>query len=237
MSTTRKPPTDGNRQIHTKVKTARGRKISSTRWLQRQLNDPYVTRAKQEGYRSRAAFKLLELDDKFQFLKPGKYVVDLGAAPGGWTQIAVERVKAGEPKGGKVVAIDISEMEPIAHAEIMMQDFLTDEAPERLKTALGRKADVVMSDMAAASCGHQQTDHLRIVSLCEAAYEFAAEVLVPGGVFVAKILRGGTEASLLTAIKQHFTSVKHVKPAASRADSSEMYIIATGFKEKNQDAE
>ena len=234
MASNKKPPSDGSRQVHTKVKTARGRSISSTRWLQRQLNDPYVAKAQHDGYRSRAAYKLLELDDKFKFFKAGKYVVDLGAAPGGWTQVAIQRVLAGEKKGGKVVAIDISPMDPITNAIVMQQDFLTEDAPQKLKDALGRKADIVLSDMAAPSCGHQQTDHIRIISLCEAAYEFAVEILVPGGVFVAKILRGGTEASLLTAIKQHFSVVKHVKPAASRADSTEMYIIATGFKDHEQ---
>jgi 23S rRNA (uridine2552-2'-O)-methyltransferase len=232
--TPKKPPTDATRQVHTKVKSAKGRKISSTRWLQRQLNDPYVTRAKTEGYRSRAAFKLLELDDKFKFLKPGHHVVDLGAAPGGWTQVAVERVKAGQSRGGKVVGIDISEMDQITHATIMIQDFLSDDAPEKLKEALGGKANVVLSDMAAPSCGHQQTDHIRIMGLCEAAFDFASEILAPEGVFVAKILRGGTELQLLKSIKQHFTTVKHVKPAASRADSSEMYVVAIGFKPQEQ---
>ncbi len=232
MTSSKHPSThSGNRQLHIKVKTARGRKLSSTRWLQRQLNDPYVQRAQKDGYRSRAAYKLLELDGMFHFLKAGRHVVDLGAAPGGWTQVAVERVKAGSAKGGKVVGIDISQMQPIEHATLLHLDFLGDEAPAVLKEALGgHHADIVLSDMAASSCGHQQTDHLRIMALCEAAFDFALEVLSPGGVFVAKILRGGAENTLLQRIKQAFIHVKHVKPPASRADSSEMYIVAMGFK-------
>lgn len=233
MNSPKKPSgAGGTRQLHIKVKTARGRKISSTRWLQRQLNDPYVERARRDGYRSRAAYKLLELDELFHVLKPGRKVVDLGAAPGGWTQVAVQKVKAGSPKGGKVIAIDISAMDPIDAAAILHLDFLSEEAPDALKAALGGYADVVLSDMAAPSCGHQQTDHIRIMALCEAAFEFASEVLSPGGAFIAKILRGGAESQLLQAIKQQFTVVKHVKPAASRADSAEMYIVATGFKVK-----
>lgn len=226
------PPSskNGTRQLHIKVKTARGRKSSSTRWLQRQLNDPYVERARKEGYRSRAAYKLIELDDMFKFLKPGKHVVDLGAAPGGWTQVAAKRVRLGSQKGGKVIGIDINEMQPVEGAPILLLDFLSEDAPDILKEAMGGNADVILSDMAAPSCGHQQTDHIRIMALCEAAYEFAVEVLNPGGVFVAKILRGGTESQLLLSIKKRFTQVKHVKPPASRADSAEMYIIAIGFK-------
>lgn len=221
----------GKRQFHVKVKTAKGRKISSTRWLQRQLNDPYVQRAQKDGYRSRAAYKLLELDELFHFLKPGRHVVDLGAAPGGWTQVAAERVRVGSAKGGTVVGIDISAMDPVEGATILHLDFLSEDAPGVLKEAMGgHNADMVLSDMAAPSCGHQQTDHLRIMALCEAAFDFAVEVLNPGGVFVAKILRGGAESELLQRIKQSFTQVKHVKPPASRADSSEMYVVAIGFK-------
>lgn len=221
--------------MHIKVRTAKGRKVSSTRWLQRQLNDPYVDRARKEGYRSRAAYKLIELDDMFGFLKPGKHVVDLGAAPGGWTQVAVKRVRVGTQKGGKVIGIDLSEMQPIDGSTLLVLDFLSEEAPAMLNEALGGgKADIILSDMAASSCGHQQTDHLRIMSLCEAAFEFAVEVLNPGGVFVAKILRGGAETQLLQLVKQRFTHVKHVKPPASRADSAEMYMIATGFKDIEQ---
>lgn len=234
MSSNRKPPTKpGNpkRMLKTQVKTAKGRKLSSKLWLERQLNDPYVARAKNEGYRSRAAYKLLEIDEKFHFLKKGCNVVDLGAAPGGWMQVAVQKVKAGSPGGGQVIGIDLQAIEPIPDTTTLQCDFLSDEALVLLDKALdGKKADVVLSDMAAASCGHRQTDHIRIISLCEAAIEFALENLAPGGTFVAKILRGGTESELLHTLKQHFTSVKHMKPPASRSDSSEMYVIAIGFK-------
>ncbi|MDH5749401.1 MAG: RlmE family RNA methyltransferase [Rhodospirillales bacterium] len=218
----------GGRDLSQKVKTARGRKISSTRWLQRQLNDPYVREAKKRGLRSRAAFKLMEMDDRFHFLKPGSRVIDLGAAPGGWTQVAVERVKA--PDRGRVVALDINAMEPIPGAQILICDFLATDAPEQLKNALNGPADVVLSDMAEPATGHTATDHLRIMGLCEAALEFAAEVLAPGGVFLAKVLKGGTEHALLTRMKRDFKSVKHVKPPASRADSAETYVIAQGFR-------
>lgn len=224
----------GQRELRVKVKTAKGRKLSSTRWLERQLNDPYVQRAKREGYRGRAAFKILELDDKYRFLKPGARVVDLGCAPGGWCQIAVTRVNAlGEKKGkpqGVVLGVDLQEVEPIAGAEIHQLDFLEDGADEKVKAWLGSKADVVMSDMAAASSGHKQTDHLRIVTLCEAAAEFAFDVLEKGGTFVAKVLAGGAEGSLQKLLKQRFDKVANVKPPASRSDSSEKFVVATGFR-------
>lgn len=213
-----------------RVKSARGRKLSSTLWLQRQLNDPYVAEANRLGLRSRAAFKLIELDDRLKILKPGLKVVDLGAAPGGWTQIAVERVKAGQPGGGMVVGIDIIEWEAVAGAVCLTRDFMDPAAPGLLKDALAGKADVVLSDMAANTTGHPGTDHLRIVALVEAAYAFAEEVLAPGGAFIAKVFQGGTEASLLAAMKKRFATVRHVKPPASRKDSSEIYLVATGFR-------
>jgi len=220
------------RSLTEKVKTAKGRKLSSTRWLQRQINDPYVAEARARGFRSRAAFKLLELDDRFHILKAGQRVVDLGAAPGGWTQVAVERVGAlrSGAKAGKVVGLDISEMEPVQGATLLHQDFLEPEAPELLKTALDGPADVVLSDMAAPATGHPATDHLRIIDLCEIALTFAEEVLSPGGAFVAKVLQGGTEHELLAHMKKLFKTVKHAKPPASRADSAEMYVIALGFR-------
>jgi len=224
----------GQRDLKVKVRTARGRKASSTRWLQRQLNDPYVRRARSEGYRGRAAFKLIELDDRFRFLVPGARVVDLGCAPGGWLQVAVQRVNAlderpGKP-AGRVLGIDLQTVEPLAGAEIHQLDFLDDGADRQLREWLGGRADVVMSDMAAASTGHKQTDHLRIMALCEAAAHFAFEVLEQGGTFVAKVLAGGAESGLQTLLKQQFTHVANVKPPASRADSSEKYVIATGFR-------
>ena len=223
----------GQRDLKVKVKSARGRKLSSTRWLERQLNDPYVKRAKDEGYRGRAAFKILELDDKYGFLKPGARVVDLGCAPGGWCQVAVGRVNAlGDRPGkvGKVLGIDLQEVEPIAGAELHQLDFLEDDADQKVKDWLDGKADVVMSDMAAASSGHKQTDHLRIMALCEAAAEFAFDVLEPGGTFVAKVLAGGAESGLQTTLKQRFDKVANVKPPASRSDSSEKFVVATGFR-------
>jgi 23S rRNA (uridine2552-2'-O)-methyltransferase len=224
----------GQRDLKVKVKTARGRKLSSTRWLQRQLNDPYVKRAQAEGYRGRAAYKILELDDKYRFLVPGARVVDLGCAPGGWLQVAVKRVNAlGEKKGkavGRVLGIDLQEVEPIAGAEIHQLDFLSAGADEKVKDWLGGKADVVMSDMAAASSGHKQTDHLRIIALCEAAAYFAFDVLEEGGTFVAKVLAGGAEGDLQKLLKQKFAKVANVKPPASRADSSEKFVVATGFR-------
>ena len=214
-----------------RVKTARGRTVSSQRWLQRQLNDPYVAEAKKRGYRSRAAFKLLQLDDQFRFLKPGGRVVDLGAAPGGWTQVAVERVKPGKKEGGGVViGIDITPIEPIAGATVLAKDFYDDDAPAVLEELLGGPADVVLSDMAAAATGETQIDHMRIMGLAEAAHDFARQVLKPGGSFVAKVLRGGTERTLLDRLKRDFVKVRHVKPEASRANSAEMYVVGTGFR-------
>ncbi|KUJ86152.1 23S rRNA methyltransferase [Ruegeria marisrubri] len=224
----------GQRDLKVKVKTARGRKLSSTRWLQRQLNDPYVKRAQAEGYRGRAAYKIMELDDKFRFLVPGARVVDLGCAPGGWCQVAVKRVNAlGEKPGkkiGKVLGIDLQEVEPIAGAEIHQLDFMSDEADEKVKEWLGGPADVVMSDMAAASSGHKQTDHLRIMALCETAAYFAFDVLEPGGTFVAKVLAGGAEGELQKLLKQKFQKVANIKPPSSRSDSSEKFVVATGFR-------
>jgi 23S rRNA (uridine2552-2'-O)-methyltransferase len=218
------------RMLHTKVKTARGRKTSSTRWLQRQLNDPYVVEAKARGYRSRAAFKLIELDERFALLRPGLRVVDLGAAPGGWTQIAADRVRAGEPGGGLVVGIDILEWEPVPNATCLTLDFTDAAAPGRLKEALGGPADLVLSDMAAPTTGHAQTDHLRIMALLEMAWDFAEDVLAPGGAFVCKVFQGGTESDLLARMKLLCDTVKHAKPPSSRKESAELYVIAQGFK-------
>ncbi|PIR39147.1 MAG: 23S rRNA methyltransferase [Alphaproteobacteria bacterium CG11_big_fil_rev_8_21_14_0_20_39_49] len=216
----------GMRQIHTKVKTARGRKRSSTKWLQRQLNDPYVQMAQRDGYRSRAAYKIIEIDDKFNIFQPGKSVVDLGAAPGGWTQVAVQRTK-----GAKVVGIDLQQIEPIIGATLIKYDFTEDQALILLEEALqSNKVDVVLSDMAAPSCGHAPTDHIRIMGLCEIAFDFAKHNLNEGGAFAAKILQGGAEKELLDDMKQHFKIVKHFKPDSSRKDSAEMYVVATGFK-------
>lgn len=230
---TRKSSGRGERDLTVKVKSARGRKLSSTLWLQRQLNDPYVKRAKADGYRGRAAYKILELDDRYHFLVPGARVVDLGAAPGGWSQIAVARVNAlGQKPGkavGRVLAIDLQEVEPIAGAELHQLDFLEDGADAQVKTWLGGPADVVMSDMAAASSGHKQTDHLRIVALCEAAAQFAFDVLEEGGTFVAKVLAGGAEGTLQALLKKRFESVANVKPPASRSDSSEKFVVARGY--------
>ncbi len=224
----------GQRDLKVKVKSARGRKISSTRWLQRQLNDPYVKKAQADGYRGRAAYKILELDDKYRFLVPGARVVDLGCAPGGWCQVAVKRINAlGEKSGkdqGKIIGIDLQEVEPIAGVELYQLDFLEDDADIKVKEWLDGTADVVMSDMAAASSGHKQTDHLRIIALCEAAACFAFDVLSEGGTFVAKVLAGGAEGELQKLLKQRFTKVANVKPPASRADSSEKFVVATGFR-------
>jgi 23S rRNA (uridine2552-2'-O)-methyltransferase len=224
----------GQRELRTRVKSARGRKLSSTRWLERQLNDPYVQRAKREGYRGRAAFKIMELDDKYRFLVPGARVVDLGCAPGGWCQVAVPRINAlGEKSGkavGRIIGVDLQEVEPIAGVELHVLDFMEDGADAKVKAWLGGRADVVMSDMAAASSGHKQTDHLRIVALCEAAAELAFDVLEPGGTFVAKVLAGGAETGLQTLLKQRFDKVANVKPPASRSDSSEKFVVATGFR-------
>ena len=224
----------GQRDLTVKVKTARGRTSSSTRWLQRQLNDPYVKRAQIEGYRGRAAFKIMELDDKFRFLVPGAWVLDLGCAPGGWCQVAVPRVNAlGEKQGkaiGRIVGVDLQEVEPIMGCEIHQLDFMSDDADQQVKAWLGGKADVVMSDMAASSSGHKQTDHLRIIALCEAAAYLAFDVLEVGGTFVSKVLAGGAEGELQKLLKQRFEKVPNVKPPASRADSSEKFVVATGFR-------
>lgn len=215
----------GSRELKVRVKD-KSKSQSSRRWLERQLNDPYVARAKREGLRSRAAFKLSEIDDKARFLKKGARVIDLGAAPGGWSQVAAKRVGF----EGRVVAIDVLPMPPVAGVDFVQLDFLDPSAPQTLKAMLGGPADVVLSDMAANATGHARTDHLKIMALVEAAAEFAREVLAPGGAFLAKVLQGGTEASLLTALKRDFRQVKHVKPAASRADSAELYLLATGFR-------
>ncbi|QJF51186.1 RlmE family RNA methyltransferase [Roseobacter ponti] len=227
----------GQRELKVKVKSARGRKLSSTRWLQRQLNDPYVKRARAEGYRGRAAYKILELDEKYRFLVPGARVVDLGCAPGGWCQVAVKRVNAlGERQGkavGTVLGIDLQEMEPIAGSTLYQLDFMADDADAQVREWLGGKADVVMSDMAASSSGHKQTDHLRIIALCEAAAYFAFDVLEEGGTFVAKVLAGGAEGELQKLLKQRFSKVANIKPPASRQDSSEKFVVATGFRAEN----
>ncbi len=229
----------GQRDLRVRVKTAKGRKLSSTLWLERQLNDPYVQRAKKEGYRGRAAYKIAELDEKFEFLKPGARVVDLGCAPGGWCQIAVERVNAlgQNPKKpiGTVLGVDLQVVEPIAGAQIHQLDFLSDEADALVKGWLGGRADVVMSDMAASASGHKGTDHLRIIALCEAAAYFSFDVLEIGGTFVAKVLAGGAENELLTILKKTFTKVANVKPSASRSDSSEKFVVAMGFRGKPLD--
>ncbi|WP_299359404.1 RlmE family RNA methyltransferase [uncultured Paracoccus sp.] len=230
----RKSSGRGQRDLRVRVKSAKGRKLSSTLWLERQLNDPYVTRAKREGYRGRAAYKILELDDKYRFLVPGARVVDLGCAPGGWCQVAVRRVNAlGDVSGqarGTVLGIDLQEVDPIPGADIHRLDFLSDDADAKVKAWLGGAADVVMSDMAASASGHKNTDHIRIVALVEAAAAFAFDVLVPGGTFVAKVLAGGAETGLQTLLKQRFDKVANVKPPASRSDSSEKFVVAQGFR-------
>ncbi|WP_118132589.1 RlmE family RNA methyltransferase [Oceanicella sp. SM1341] len=224
----------GQRDLKVRVKTAKGRKLSSKLWLERQLNDPYVVRAKREGYRGRAAYKILEIDERFRFLVPGARVVDLGCAPGGWCQVAVPRINAlGEKKGkaqGRIIGVDLQEVDAIAGVELHQLDFMEDDADEKVKAWLGGQADVVMSDMAAASSGHRGTDHLRIIALCEAAAQLAFDVLEPGGTFVAKVLAGGAENDLQAQLKRNFTKVVHMKPPASRQDSSEKFVIATGFR-------
>lgn len=219
------------RQTVIRVKTAKRRSAASTQWLARQLNDPYVGEAKRQGYRSRAAFKLQQLDDRFHLLRPGRRVVDLGCAPGGWTQVAAERVKPASTAGqGAVIGIDILPMDPVPGAMVIELDFLDPSAPDRLKALLNGPADVVLSDMAAPTTGHASTDHIRIIALAEAAYEFAHEVLAPGGTFLCKVFQGGAEGELLAALKRDFKTVRHAKPPASRAESAEVYVVATGFR-------
>jgi 23S rRNA (uridine2552-2'-O)-methyltransferase len=221
---------DTTGRLHVQVRTGGKRKHSSKLWLERQLNDPYVAQAKRDGYRSRAAYKLLEIDDKFRLLKPGQTVVDLGAAPGGWSQIAAKRVGAVEGKGS-VIAIDLLEMGEIPGVQFAQLDFHADDAPDKLRAMLGGgRADVVLSDMAANTTGHRKTDQLRIVGLVEIAVTFATEILNPGGVFLAKVFQSGADNDLLAQLKRDFAVVKHVKPAASRQDSSERYVLATGFR-------
>lgn len=226
---------EGGRSLKARVKTARSRSLSSTLWLSRQLNDPYVDRAKREGYRSRAAYKLIEIDARAHILKSGQKIVDLGAAPGGWSQVAAEKIgaaKAGAASKGKVFAIDLLDMEPVAGVEFRKMDFLDPEAPAQLREWLGGSADVVLSDMAANATGHKKTDQLRIIELVELAAEFACEILGPGGTFLAKVLQGGTDGPLLARLKRDFAQVKHIKPPASRAGSSELYVLAMGFRGK-----
>ena len=227
----------GSRDLRVKVKTARGRKLSSTMWLERQLNDPYVKRAKLEGMRGRAAYKLSEIDDKFRFLIPGKQVVDLGCAPGGWSQVASKRVNSisskKHKKVGSVIAIDQNEIEPIPGVAFHVLDFLSDNADIKVKELLNGKADIVLSDMAASSSGHKKTDHLKIIALCEAAAYFSFDVLELGGVFVAKVLAGGAEGNLQKVLKERFSKVVNFKPQASRSDSSEKFVVCQGFKGLN----
>lgn len=219
-------PTGGGRSLSARLRTAKGRSPQSQRWLERQLNDPYVQAAKAAGYRSRAAFKLVELDEKFRLLKPGGRVVDLGAAPGGWTQVAVRKV--GER--GRVVGLDLLPVDPVPGATILQGDFQDQAAERQVEEALGGRADLVLSDMAPNTTGHAATDHLRIMSLAELALDFALRVLAPGGAFVAKVFQGGSEKAFLETLKQRFAQVRHAKPPASRKDSAELYVVATGFK-------
>lgn len=223
------PGAGGARALKTKLKKKRGLKNSSRRWLERHLNDPYVHRSKADGYRSRAAYKLIEIDDRYKLLKPGQRVLDLGAAPGGWLQVAAARVKSPED-APTVVGIDYLEMDSVPGATILMKDFLDDDAPEQLMEALDGAPDLVLSDMAAPTTGHRRTDHIRTMHLCEVAAEFAISVLKPGGHFLAKTFQGGTENSLLDLLKRNFRTVHHVKPPASREESVELYILAKGFK-------
>lgn len=212
------------KQFRTRVKTARGRKLSSTRWLDRQLNDPYVKKAQMEGYRSRAAYKLIELDERFKFLRPGQRVVDLGSAPGGWVQVALKK------GASEVVGIDLLEIDPIEGATLFAKDFTEDDAPDMVKSAMGGPADVVLSDLAPWTTGHKNTDHLRIVGLVEMAAVFAYDTLKPGGTFVAKVFQGGTSGELLDQLKGRFAKCRHFKPDASRSESAETFLVATGFK-------
>jgi 23S rRNA (uridine2552-2'-O)-methyltransferase len=221
-----KSPGGGGRQLSTRLRTAKGRSSQSQRWLERQLNDPYVAAAKAQGYRSRAAFKLTELDEKFRLLKPGGRVVDLGAAPGGWTQVAIRKV--GER--GRVVGLDLLPVDPVPGATILQGDFQDPAAEAEVERALGGQADLVLSDMAPNTTGHAATDHLRIMALAELALHFALRVLAPGGAFVAKVFQGGSEKAFLDTLKQRFAAVRHAKPPASRKDSAELYVVATGFK-------
>ncbi|EAU43072.1 cell division protein ftsJ [Fulvimarina pelagi HTCC2506] len=225
--------TNNPRGLHVKVKKKRGLKASSRRWIERQLNDPYVRQAKADGYRSRAAYKLIEMDDRYKLLKPGQRVVDLGAAPGGWCQVSVERVGS-ENDDIRVVGIDFLEVDPVSGAEILLMDFLDDEAPDRLMEALGGSPDIVLSDMAAPTIGHRQTDHLRTMHLCEVAADFAVRTLKPGGHFLCKTFQGGTERDLLELLKRNFKAVHHVKPPASRDGSVELYILAKDFKGRRE---
>jgi len=220
---------EGGRALKTRVKMTRKRTVASARWLERQLNDPYVAQARREGYRSRAAYKLIEIDDKYKVLKRGERIVDLGAAPGGWSQVAAARVGSHEGRG-RVIAIDLLEMDPIEGVEFRQMDFHDPAAPTQLREWLGGLADGVLSDMAANATGHRKTDQLRIIGLVELAADFASEVLAPGGFFLAKVLQGGAEGELLARLKREFTTVRHVKPKASRADSAELYLLATGFR-------
>ena len=224
----------GQRELFVKVKSAKGRRASSTRWLQRQLNDPYVQRAKREGYRGRAAFKLIEINEKYNFLLPGRNIIDLGSAPGGWLQVAVDKVNStGKIKNaeiGRIIGFDLKEIEPILGAEAYILDFLDGDSPKKIVAIAGGSVDVVMSDMAASSTGHKQTDHLRVIAMCEAAAYLAFDVLEIGGTFVAKVLTGGAEGNLQVLLKQAFEKVSHFKPKSSRADSSEKFVIATGFR-------
>jgi len=220
---------EGGRALKTRVKTARKRSPASTRWLERQLNDPYVAQARREGYRSRAAYKLIEIDDKHKLFRQGGRIVDLGAAPGGWSQVAAARVGAREGRG-RVIAIDLLEMDPIEGVEFRRMDFHDPQTPRQLREWLGGPADGVLSDMAANATGHRKTDQLRIIGLVELAADFASEVLGPGGFFLAKVLQGGAGGELLAGLKREFAAVRHVKPKASRADSAELYLLATGFR-------
>ncbi len=212
-------------KIKSKVRTAKGRKSSSTRWLKRQINDIYVEEAKKQGYRGRAAFKLKEIDEKLNILRPGQKIVDLGSAPGGWCQVAAQ-------KGCDIVAMDLLEMDELTDVKFIQMDFMDNEAPERLKELLNGPADIVMSDMAPNTTGHKQTDHLRIMAVVEAAYHFACEVLKPEGVFIAKVFQGGAQNTLLADIKKDFKIIRHIKPPASRKESSEQYLVASGFRGK-----
>jgi 23S rRNA (uridine2552-2'-O)-methyltransferase len=220
---------EGGRALKTRVKTAKKRSLSSTLWLERQLNDPFVSRAKLEGFRSRAAYKLIEIDDKYRLFKPGGRIVDLGAAPGGWSQIAARSVGSAQGKG-RVVGIDLLDIDPIEGVDFKVMDFHDPDAPAQLTAMLGGPADGVLSDMAANATGHRKTDHLRIVGLAELAADFARGVLAPGGFFLAKVLHGGAEAELLASLKRDFATVRHLKPKASRAGSAELYVLATGFR-------